>query len=250
MRGIRAKNSQRTFRGPRGGLFHISASGRRVSGPAPAGEVPKKSVFSVYHPDLNKEVLRSAFTPKGYSGAATEINHAKQYDGGIRTTVVFKLKHKSGKYGSIEREFEKSSNGSISVHHSLFEIPKELNGKGSAKEVMAKSFALYEKIGVKKVTMHAVDVGKYVWAALGFKASEPSERKKVVTAFSKFLVKKRIVADVKNFDLPQIANMVVKGVKIGKKFLLSDDCPSWGGVLAVDKKDPYYKMAVKKVTGK
>lgn len=63
--------------------------------------------------------------------------------------------------------------GGKQVSHDWFEIPASLQGKGITKKVMLDSMALYERIGVKRISIHAgLSQGGYVWAKYGFVPSE------------------------------------------------------------------------------
>ncbi len=71
--------------------------------------------------------------------------------------------------GRMDRLFRFPRGGEPSVHHQLFELDPQLQGKGVAKELLANSVELYEQAGISKVTLFAaLDVGGYAWAKYGF----------------------------------------------------------------------------------
>lgn len=65
----------------------------------------------------------------------------------------------------------------IEVHHDLFDIAKNLQGKGISKEVFRVLYEDYKRIGVTDITVYAnIDVGGYTWGRYGFCASKTSAK--------------------------------------------------------------------------
>jgi hypothetical protein len=61
------------------------------------------------------------------------------------------------------------------VEHAQFELPRSLQGQGTAKKVLAAQIETYEQLGMKKVDAFAnIDVGGYTWAKFGFVPSQKS----------------------------------------------------------------------------
>ena len=83
----------------------------------------------------------------------------------------------------IARQFIRHPDGTLTVHHDSFMVPKELQGKGIAKTVLADSMEAYKKLGVTEVTTIANDQrGAYAWAKFGFKATDPPDVAAKLTA--------------------------------------------------------------------
>jgi hypothetical protein len=75
---------------------------------------------------------------------------------------------------TISRTFTRKPDGSLEVVHDAFKLPVDKRGAGIAKKVLRDSMNEYERLGVKKVTLHAnLNVGGYAWAKFGFKATDP-----------------------------------------------------------------------------
>lgn len=244
--------------GPRGGVFHLSATGGRVGGPAPEGKKKKRAVapanskdphhvkFGDAVPGATLSQVRAAFTPPGFTSRVCAVTKS-----GDHTTLELFLDHPSGKGGSIARTFEKLPGGGVVVHHDLFELSPDLRGQGGAKAVLKSSFDMYEKAGVKRVDTFAVSVGKYTWASMGFRAADQDTRKKVAAAFEQYLAEaghKTHASIAKHLDLPQIAAYKVGDAHVGKDFLLNH-APAYSATLAIDRGDAYYRLARQKVGG-
>lgn len=55
------------------------------------------------------------------------------------------------------------------AHHEIFTLRDGSQGVGVAKTVLASQIALYQKLGIHTVSLHAnIDVGGYAWAKYGF----------------------------------------------------------------------------------
>jgi hypothetical protein len=73
------------------------------------------------------------------------------------------------------------------VYHSLFSIPKELQGKNLAKELFTSLLDQYKAMGLKEITVTAnIDIGGYAWANYGFEAKDKSD---VLSIFGKLKTK-------------------------------------------------------------
>ncbi|NOQ30233.1 MAG: hypothetical protein GQ570_03825 [Helicobacteraceae bacterium] len=72
----------------------------------------------------------------------------------LRTEMVRTLRH---------------TNRGLHVSHDLLKMPEGSQGRGAAKELLSTQMAMYEKLGVKSITLEAnIDVGGYAWAKYGF----------------------------------------------------------------------------------
>ena len=74
----------------------------------------------------------------------------------------------------LGRQFIRHKDGTLTVHHDSFMVPRTLQGKGLAKTILADSMEVYKQLGVTEVTTIANDSrGAYAWAKFGFKATDP-----------------------------------------------------------------------------
>lgn len=59
----------------------------------------------------------------------------------------------------------------MEVHHDIFVLPKNLQGKGISKDLFRDLYERYKRLGVRYVSVDAnIDVGGYVWSKYGFYA--------------------------------------------------------------------------------
>lgn len=71
---------------------------------------------------------------------------------------------------NVTRMFEDNDYG-LYVDHVLFDLPSELQNKGTSKKILGAFLKQYERIGVKFIKVFAnLDVGGYTWARYGFTA--------------------------------------------------------------------------------
>jgi len=148
----------------------------------------------------------------------------------------------------LTRTFHRESNGDITVHHDYFVMPEEKQGKGTGRQLLRGSVALYEHMGVKRIdTLANINVGGYAWARYGFVADHPEQfadaivermgQADRIAAYraDEFKDKKwtptytRIIQKIvqKHRDDPRlvwhIADASHRGVKIGKWLMLNMD---------------------------
>lgn len=141
------------------------------------------------------------------------------------------------------RTFDRETDGSLTVHHDMFNVPAAAQGKGLATDVLRDSYETYRQLGVDKVkTLANLDVGGYTWAKFGFKADQPHVLAETLdTAMGRDNLKSltpaerrdmQAVIDTHRTDpkLPwYVANAVTpSGRKVGKELLLNQ---SWLGTL-------------------
>lgn len=78
--------------------------------------------------------------------------------------------------GRVKRVFSKDMHPDDgrdvhSVEHHVLDLPKHMQGKGGAKELLSNSQHFYDKHGVDKIELTAgLDIGRYAWARMGFTA--------------------------------------------------------------------------------
>ncbi len=73
---------------------------------------------------------------------------------------------------TVVRDFT-FKDGKISVHHSLFELAENLQGKGTSKKVLNAFYDQYLRLGVTDIDVFAnIDVGGYTWCRYGFCAKQ------------------------------------------------------------------------------
>jgi hypothetical protein len=74
--------------------------------------------------------------------------------------------------GSYDRTIDLKNNKASSDY---FKIDEEYTGKGEGKTLLAANVALYQELGLDKVSTHAnIDVGGYAWAKYGYVPTEDS----------------------------------------------------------------------------
>ena len=154
-----------------------------------------------------------------------------------------------------ERTFERTSSGSLSVKHDIFEVHENSQGKGIAKEFLKNCMEIYKHLGVKSIKLGAnIDVGGYAWAKYGWSPSLKSWSKlsSRITNILHELYKNKLIDretflhtwDIVASDDPKsvwkIADLTIPVQKDGKtislgKYLLMDSL--WWGELKLDDED-------------
>lgn len=130
--------------------------------------------------------------------------------------------------------------GELVAENCTFFPNQELNdlGIGSALYVAMERF--YRAIGIRRVTLLAVDVGVYVWARQGFAFADEDARS-LVPGLERFARDHGAGVsldradfeeswDLANFDVP---GLTVDGDRLGKAFML-EHAPAWHGVKYLD----------------
>lgn len=210
----------------------------------------RKDLDSVLGPHVKLSDLKAAFTPDGLHSKILSLK-VEHSNGKPQLNIGMVLKTPDGKdAGVINRTFERSG-GKLTVHHELFDLKEEHQGKGLAKNVMRKSLQAYEKAGVHAVHVDAMDVGRYTWASMGFRAQSASAVLGARAKLGEYIDKIGLSAHRKGLlakasDFPEIAALTHNGRPIGREFLLHDTQPRldiWSGKLRIDRADPYYQHA-------
>ncbi len=95
------------------------------------------------------------------------------------------------------------ANDEVIVSHDSFRLPEELQKQGLGVDLLERSEALYQKIGVQKIILTAnSQVGKYAWARMGFDFYGEEDTRNVVDGFYSYLQQ----AGVPQEDWPRSMN--------------------------------------------
>lgn len=250
--------------------LHEAAKILSPQAPGPANQLRIKASMrktldeTVGHKTSLTDIQR-ALTPPGLtaklSGFKEEVPYHSEHKDRKSLSIEFDLKDAQGKQaGFISRRFDRHPDGSLSVYHDLFELNPEHQNKGHAKNVLAQSFELYERMGVRHVDVTAVEIGKYTWASIGFRAGrvQPDRLASLQAKFINYLRGEGLGQHVTEAraaakDLPEIADLHINGRPVGREFLLGKGTltetrpPGWSGELRIDRDDPYYQRARRKV---
>lgn len=132
----------------------------------------------------------------------------------------------------LDRTFTKKD-GVYEVHHNMFVIDKELQGKGISKSVFRALYKQYKNAGVDKMVVQAnIDVGGYTWARYGFLADDKYEVIRGLGSKMTDKLKKEVVSFVESYykgkDDYEPFPMNILAEKFGKPSLLGG---SWYGHL-------------------
>ena len=142
--------------------------------------------------------------------------------------------------------------GEVLVSHDSFHLPEPLQKQGIGVDLLERSEALYQKIGVNKIILTSDSiVGKYAWARMGFDFYGEEDRSAVVNEFYNYLH----TFGVPQEELPvsvnhpwEIAAYIPKTPRArfgdkrfvsGKDFLLYQ-ASSYDAAKRLDPKDPGY----------
>ena len=75
----------------------------------------------------------------------------------------------------LSRRFERNESG-LEVYHEYFSLPREHRGKKIGRKILKDFFLQYERMGVRKIKVHAtLRDGGYAWARAGFRAVRKTE---------------------------------------------------------------------------
>lgn len=78
-----------------------------------------------------------------------------------------------GEHGSIERQL---LIGSGLARHIRLELPQSAQRQEKGRHMLGRSVLVYEQLGLRRISLAAVDVGRYVWAACGFSFTNERDR--------------------------------------------------------------------------
>jgi hypothetical protein len=162
-------------------------------------------------------------------------------------------------HGSIERQLFL---GSGVARHIRLELPLSAQRQEKGRHMLGRSVLAYEQLGLTRISLSAVDVGRYVWAACGFSFSSEHDRVAVTQRLTELETESGIPisgpawdtlepydiayaesvdplllrdwleildepADYPDEELDQLVT------RPGKLLLLHDRTPGWDGALAI-----------------
>jgi hypothetical protein len=132
------------------------------------------------------------------------------------------------------------SGDELVAENSTFFPNQEFNDLGIGSALYVSMERLYRKLGIRQVTLLAVDVGVYVWARQGFAFHESRLGKDLVTPFNNFLKKNKYNPedqsrlneswDYANYNIP---GETLDDYRIGKYFMLNH-MSGWYGIKFLD----------------
>ena len=131
------------------------------------------------------------------------------------------------------RSFRYDGNKRV-VSHDIFELPKEIQGKGMSKRIFKELFSEYQSMGIDRVELLAnMDVGGYCWGRYGFSAKTSEIKDMAQRRFSEGAIRRGDYDEIlevldksgQSVRMNEIANL-----ECGKAFLLSDKV-KWRGFI-------------------
>lgn len=148
----------------------------------------------------------------------------------------------------VSRGFD-TKNGMPYVIHHKFDLPMSLQKQGLGMDVLERSEALYERIGVRSIELYAdSEVGTYAWARAGFDFANPDEKLRIEMAFVEYLDIKGLPKQTRDGILKKIpqhaweyAAWKYDDSVTGKEFLLSY-AAAWEGVKFLNPKSEGYQI--------
>jgi len=99
---------------------------------------------------------------------------------------LFKLEYKSNNYLDDDDGLQVSrifsyDNGELNVYHEFMVLPAACRGQRLGSKVLSAFLEQYEKMGVKRIKVHAgLADGGAVWARVGFKATGKKEMERIL----------------------------------------------------------------------
>lgn len=123
--------------------------------------------ISMLNMQINDALRQIGILPQN----ATKVIKLNPNDNSMEMQLLFEH---NGEMAKIIREFfYNPRNDYLSVSHSLFYIPEDLQGKGFSRSILSSYYEQYKKIGVDKIELYAnLEVGGYAWSRYGFNCSE------------------------------------------------------------------------------
>jgi len=124
----------------------------------------------VFKQDLSLKDVEDlcALEPLADLGATTTLNVN-------RGAVEFEAR---GGGVTIDRTYTRDG-GDLIVQHDQFFLEGSEQAQGIMKKVFQKMFPAYERLGFKRASVSSVDIGRYLWPSLGFRASPEIEREAI-----------------------------------------------------------------------
>ena len=130
------------------------------------------------------------------------------------------------------------SGGKLFAENQTFFPNQEFNDLGIGSALYESQERLYRELGVEKVSLLAVDVGRYVWAKQGFDCDSRSQLSDMAEEFAAFLAREGLETFTEIKHLWDIACFDIKGVRfeeypVGKSWMLRA-ANSWSGFRFLD----------------
>lgn len=150
--------------------------------------------------------------------------------------------------GDMAQTFYRAKDGDLVVKHEAMFLRPEAQGKGIGEAFSRESLRSYAKMGVDRVDVHAVDIGRYTWARFGYSWPE-AEGKVWAGRLESFLEGKvskqqaKVLSSLAHEGAHAVATLEVDGQKLGKDFLLDKDTPDWHGSLRLKSGDAGFEVA-------
>jgi hypothetical protein len=165
----------------------------------------------------------------------------------------------AGEHGSVERQLFL---GSGVARHIRLELPAYAQQQEKGRRMLGRSVLIYEQLGMTRVSLSAVDIGRYVWAACGFSFISDHDRSVVTRRLTELETETGVPISGRDWDtlepyeiayaesddpLPLRDWLEILGehdeyaqqdldrlvTRPGKLFLLSSQMPGWDGALAI-----------------
>jgi hypothetical protein len=125
--------------------------------------------------------LLEVYTPTDFELRLLDGSWLRALDGEVMVELTAELLPLglAGETGVVERRLDTASRH---VHHDKLELPSPAQGVGRGRAMLRQSVDLYVELGIERVSLLAVDTGRYVWAAAGFSFLDDEARTGVVGA--------------------------------------------------------------------
>jgi hypothetical protein len=213
--------------------------------------------------EIVPELLR-VHTPDDFELQLLDGSWLRAQDGHVAvelTGQLVPLDGDSSSTGVVQRRLDTLARRA--EHHKL-ELPAWAQGEGRGRAMVRRSVDLYTDLGIERVSLLAVDTGRYVWAASGFSFADERARRDVVEGVED--AAELLGLDLADLDhdecdpwdiafLPPIMNMSLRDAlevlapdeledlelhadaldapppRPGKLLLLAEAVPGWRGVL-------------------
>lgn len=169
------------------------------------------------------------------------VSYWQQRDGsGRRIDPMRQTLSGAEQIGQGNRSIWRSDEGVAAANHSFF--PNQtFNDLGIGSALYVSMERLYRQLGIRRVTLLAVDVGVYVWARQAFDFLQPERTAALVASLERFLYGHGAPCAVdpaelgESWDLAnyQAPGQLIDGYRAGKAFMLGC-APPWHGVKLLD----------------
>jgi len=169
------------------------------------------------------------------------VRYLQQRDGhGQRIEPVWRTLSGDERIGQGNRGIWREGDEIYAANHTFFPN-QEFNDLGIGSALYVAMERLYRELGIRRVTLLAVDVGVYVWARQAFAFVDPSTTRELVPSLERFLFAHGAPCacdvaafaeswDLANFEAP---GCTIDGYPAGKAFML-EAAPIWHGVKYLD----------------